>query len=152
MDVQEKNKASFRRLIDEVINAGRLDLADRLLTADRPDYQELGLPAEATRGYDGFRTVIGMFRAAFPDLRFTSEFMIAENDMVLSYNKVQGTHRGVFMGIPPTGRTFVASAADVCRFDTDGKISAHWGVFDMFSLMVQLGSIAAPGQTAGAQA
>lgn len=150
MNVQERNKGNFRRLIDEVINGGKLELASELLTVDRPDYQQLGLPAESLRGYDGFRMVIGLFRAGFPDLRFTSEFMIAENDLVLSYNRVEGTHRGAFMGIPPTGKHFTASAADVCRFDAAGKISAHWGVFDIFGMMVQLGVVTAPGQPAAA--
>jgi len=144
MSVQDRNKASFRRLIDDVINTGALDGADDLLTADRPDYQEMGLPAEMTKGYAGFKRVIGMFRAAFPDLRFTSEFMIAEGDLVLSYNTIEGTHKGDFMGIPATGKRFKASAADICRFDAAGKISAHWGVFDMFALMVQLGVVAPP--------
>jgi len=145
MNIQDRNKATFRRLIDEVINAGRLDLADQLLTADRPDHQELGLPPELTRGYDGFRRVIGMFREAFPDLTFKSDFMVAEGDRVLSYNTITGTHRGAFMGIPATGKRFQASAADICAFDADGKISAHWGVFDMLAVLVQLGVVPPPG-------
>jgi predicted ester cyclase len=145
MTNNERNKDTFRKLLTEVINAGRLDLADRYLTVDRPDYQQLGLPPDLTKGYDGFRRVVGMFREAFPDLTFTSEFMIAEGDLVLSYNTIEGTHRGSFMGIPPTGKHFKATAADVCRFDEHGKISAHWGVFDMFAAMVQLGVIPAPG-------
>ena len=152
MNVQERNKAAFRKLIDEVINSGRLDLAQDLLTADRPDYQALGFPPEMTRGYEGFKMIMGLFRAGFPDLHFTSEFMIAEDQLVLSYNRIEGTHQGVFMGVPPTGRKFTASAADICRFDEQGKISAHWGVFDMFGLMVQLGAVPAPGQPPAARA
>jgi predicted ester cyclase len=145
MTPQERNKATFRRLIDEVINGGRLDLADQLLTADRPDYQQMGLPPELTRGYEGFRRVIGMLRDAFPDLVFTSEYMIAEGDRVLSYNTITGTHRNAFMGIPPTNRNIQATAADICAFDADGKISAHWGVFDMLAVLVQLGVVPQPG-------
>jgi len=143
--VQDRNKATFRKLLDDVINTGNLDGADQLLTVDRPDYQQIGLPPDLTKGYDGFKRVIGMFRAAFPDLRFTSEFMVAEGDLVLSYNMIEGTHRGAFMGLPATGKRFKATAADICRFDADGKISAHWGVFDTFAMMVQLGAIPAPG-------
>ena len=143
--VQDRNKATFRKLLDDVINTGNLDGADQLLTVDRPDYQQIGLPPDLTKGYDGFKRVIGMFRAAFPDLRFTSEFMIAEGDLVLSYNSIEGTHRGAFMGLPATGKRFKTTAADICRFDADGKISAHWGVFDTFAMMVQLGAIPAPG-------
>lgn len=145
MSDQERNKASFKKLIDEVINAGRLDLADQLLTADRPDHQAIGLPPEMTKGHEGFRRVIGMFREGFPDLKFTSHWMMADGDKVLSYNTIEGTHRGPFMGIPPTGKKFSATAADVCRFDASGKISEHWGVFDMFSAMMQLGVIPTPG-------
>jgi len=145
MTVQDRNKANFRKLLDDVINTGNLDGADQLLTIDRPDYQQFGLPPDLTKGYDGFKRVIGMFRAAFPDLRFASEFMIAEGDLVLSYNTIEGTHRGAFMGLPATGKRFKATAADICRFDADGKISAHWGVFDTFAMMVQLGAIPAPG-------
>ncbi len=145
MNVQEKNKAALARLFEEVINGGKLDLADELLTADRPDYQSMGLPPEMTKGYAGFKMVMGMLRAGFPDLNFTSEFMIAEGDKVLSYNRVSGTHNGAFMGIPPTGRKFTAYAADICSFNEEGKISAHWGVLDMFGLMVQLGVIPPPG-------
>jgi predicted ester cyclase len=144
MTVQDRNKASFQKLIDEVINTGKLDDAQRYLTEDRPDYQEMGLPPELTKGYGGFKRVVGILRAAIPDLRFTSEFMIAEGDKVLSYNTIEGTHNGELIGIPPTGKRFKASAADVCSFDADGKISAHWGVFDMFSVMIQLGVIAPP--------
>ena len=145
MTVQDRNKANFRKLLDDVINTGNLDGADQLLTVDRPDYQQIGLPPDLTKGYDGFKRVIGMFRAAFPDLRFTSEFMVAEGDLVLSYNMIEGTHRGAFMGLPATGKRFKTTAADICRFDADGKISAHWGVFDTFAMMVQLGAIPAPG-------
>ena len=43
------------------------------------------------------------------------------------------------MGIPPTGKSFSVYASDVCRFTDDGLISEHWGVFDMGSLLGQLG-------------
>jgi len=144
MTTTDRNKAQFQKLITDVINTGRLDLADQYLTVDRPDYQEFGMPAELTKGYAGFQRTVGMFREAFPDLKFTSEWMIAEGDKVLSYNRIEGTHKNPFMGIPPTNKRFVAYAADVCSFGADGKITAHWGVFDMFGAMIQLGVIPMP--------
>jgi predicted ester cyclase len=144
MTTQERNKTTFHRLLNEVINDGHLELADQLLTVGRPDHQDMGMPPELTKGYEGFQRVIGMFRAAFPDLRFHSDFMIAEGDLVTSHNTITGTHKGAFMGVAPTGRTFRAVALDVCRFDATGKISEHWGVLDMFGLMIQLGVINPP--------
>jgi predicted ester cyclase len=140
----EKNKATFKRLFDQVVNEGRLDLADQFLTVDRPDHQVMGgMTAEQLAGYGGFRMVIGMLRGAFPDLRFTSQFMIGEGDRVLSYNLIEGTHTGAFMGFPATGKKFRATAADVCRFNEAGFITEHWGVFDMLGLMSQLGMVPA---------
>jgi predicted ester cyclase len=144
MNVQQRNKASFKTLIDEVITAGKLEMADQLLTVDRPDYQAWGLPPEMLSGYEGFKRIISMIRGAFPDLRYTSEYMIAEDNKVLSYNRIEGTHKGPFMGIPATGKTFQVNSADICEFDNEGKISAHWGVFDTFLMMVQLGVVPAP--------
>ena len=57
-----------------------------------------------------------------------------------------GTHEGEFMGIPATKKKFRVTAIDVCRFDESGKISEHWGVFDTFGMMMQLGVIPPPSQ------
>jgi steroid delta-isomerase-like uncharacterized protein len=135
---QGRNKANLKRLYDEVMNHHRVDAADELITHDRPDHDP-NLPPEFTQGREGFKRLFRMFIAAFPDLRFETELMIAEDDLVASYNSMHGTHRGEFMGIPPTGRTFTVNATDICRFTDDGLISEHWGVFDMGSMMQQLG-------------
>lgn len=139
---QERNKANLQRLYNEVMNDHRVDAADALITLDRPDHDP-NLPPEFTEGREGFKRLFTMFISAFPDLRFETELMVAENDLVASYNAMQGTHQGEFMGVPPTGRAFTVNAADVCRFTDDGLIAEHWGVFDMGSLMRQLG-VAAP--------
>ena len=137
MDPQ-RNKTNLQRLYDEVMNGHRVDAADDLITPDRPDHDP-NLPPEFTQDREGFKRLFRMFIAAFPDLRFETELMVAENDLVASYNHMQGTHRGEFMGIPPTGTSFKVYAADVCRFTDDGLIAEHWGVFDMGSMMQQLG-------------
>jgi steroid delta-isomerase-like uncharacterized protein len=139
---QERNKANLRRLYDEVMNEHRVDSADELITADRPDHDP-NLPPEFTEGRAGFKRLFTMFIAAFPDLRFDTELMVAEGDLVASYNTMQGTQQGEFMGAPPTGKSFKVNATDFCRFTDDGLIAEHWGVFDLGSMMRQLG-VAAP--------
>jgi predicted ester cyclase len=49
------------------------------------------------------------------------------------------THRGEFMGIPPTGKSFTVNNADTCKFTNEGLICEHWGVFDVAAMMRQLG-------------
>jgi len=137
MDPQ-RNKRNLQRLYDEVMNAHRIDAADELITPDRPDHDP-NLPPEFTEGREGFKRLFQMFIGAFPDLSFRNEQMVAEGDLVAGHNLMQGTHRGPFMGIPPTGKSFAVYASDVCRFTDKGLISEHWGVFDMGSLLGQLG-------------
>jgi steroid delta-isomerase-like uncharacterized protein len=134
----QRNKANLQRLYDEVMNGHDVDAADDLITLDRPDHDPT-FPPELTTGRDGFKRLFGMLIAAFPDLRFTTQFMVAEDDKVFALTTIGGTHRGEFMGIPPTGRSFSVNNADACRFTPEGLICEHWGVVDLSSMMRQLG-------------
>lgn len=134
----DRNKTTLRRLYDEVVNGRDLGAADLLITEDRPDHDP-NLPPEMTSGQEGFKLFFAEFHRAFPDARFVSDFMVAEGDMVISYNTITGTHRGPFTGIPPTEREFTIANADVCRFTDDARIAEHWGVLDMLGMMRQLG-------------
>jgi steroid delta-isomerase-like uncharacterized protein len=142
MDPQ-RNKANLQRLYDEVMNGHRVDAADDLITPDRPDHDP-NLPPEFTEGREGFKRLFRAFIAAFPDLGFDNEHMVAEGDLVAAYNSMHGTHQGEFMGIPPTGKPFSVYATDICRFTDGGLIAEHWGVFDMGSLLRQLGAASPP--------
>lgn len=134
----ERNKANLQRLYDEVMNGHDVDAADRLITPDRPDH-DATFPPEFTRDREGFKKLFRMLIEAFPDLRFTTDFMVAEGDMVGAFSSVQGTHHGEFMGISPTGNSFTIRNTDFCRFTGDGLIAEHWGLVDMASMLRQLG-------------
>jgi predicted ester cyclase len=62
-----------------------------------------------------------MFRAAFPDMRYTVEDMVAEGDKVVDRISWQATHQGEMMGIPPTGNTVRVTAIHMSRI-AEGKI------------------------------
>ncbi len=134
----ERNKANLQRLYDKVMNAHEVDAADTLITVDRPDHDPT-FPPEFTTGREGFKRLFTMLIGAFPDLRFTTTFMVAEGDMVTSFNTVEGRHRGEFMGIPPTENSFSVNNAEACRFTDTGLICEHWGLIDVASMMRQLG-------------
>ncbi len=135
-----RNKQNLQRLYDEVMNAHRVDAADDLISPDRQDHDP-NLPPEFTGDREGFKRLFRMFIEAFPDLSFRNEHMVAEGDLVAAHNLMAGTHQGAFMGIPATGKSFSVHASDVCRFTDDGLIAEHWGVFDMGSLLRQLGVV-----------
>ena len=68
--------------------------------------------------------------------------MIAEGDKVVGRNTVTGTHRGDYMGIPPTGKSITYNEIFIGRF-AGGRIAETWGVVDVLSQMRQLGAIPA---------
>jgi steroid delta-isomerase-like uncharacterized protein len=139
----EQNKAIVRRVFDEIVNKGNLDVADELL-AD--DYMNHDFPAP-TPGPAGFKMVTTMFRSAFPDIVVTLEDEFAEGDKVVTRGVFEGTHTGDFMDIPATGRQVTIKYLDIWRLE-NGKAKENWVQMDLLGLMQQLGVIPAPGQAA----
>ena len=146
-NVIERNIANAKKLVDEVINSGKPELCDRYLAEDRIDYQDYGLPPGIANGHEGFKRVLGPFLEAFPDLHLEVQFTVADDDRIVLYISTTGTHRGSLMGMPPTGKQFKVNGTDIFRFNDEGKVAAHWGVFDTFGMLAQLGLVPPPGQS-----
>jgi predicted ester cyclase len=87
----DRNKATVRRLVEEVLNGGRLEVIDELYAP--------GLAA-------GARDWIAPFRASFPDVRMEIIELIAEGETVAGHFTCSATHTGTWPGHPPTGRRF----------------------------------------------
>lgn len=135
----EQNKARLRRLFEDGLNQRNLDLISELIG---PDYVNHNLPAPEP-GSEGFKGVINMFVAAFPDLRVTHHDLIAEGDRVATRGSWSGTHQGEFMGIPATGKQVTVNYIDIWRSANDQFVE-NWVQMDMLGLMQQLGVIPAP--------
>jgi C-1 hydroxylase len=91
-------------------------------------------------GRDDVQSLIAGFMAAFPDLRFSVEQLVAEDDLVTARMTVRATHQADFAGIPATGREVTATVMGMVRI-ADGHIVEHWNVMDELSLMQQLGLV-----------
>jgi steroid delta-isomerase-like uncharacterized protein len=138
--VTEDNKSIMRRAYDEILNEGRLDVADEIIAEDMTEHEQFpGLEP----GREGFKSFVTMFREAFPDLQVTVEDMIAEDDKVAARVTMRGTHQGKFLGIPPSGNRIEVPVVDIVRF-ADGMGVEHWGVTDNMAMMVQLGVASPP--------
>jgi predicted ester cyclase len=81
-----------------------------------------------------------MFFTAFPDIHFVAEDCIAKGDLVVQRLTSKGTHKGEFMGIPPTGKSLTVTAIEIFRIAED-KIVEQWVEADYLGLMQQLGVI-----------
>jgi steroid delta-isomerase-like uncharacterized protein len=82
--------------------------------------------------------LFGYLRSAFPDLRVRIDEQVAEDRKVVTRKTFEGTHRGEFMGVPPTGRPIAWEVIDILTLK-DGRISEHRVIFDQLSLRQQLG-------------
>ena len=131
----EENKALVRRLYDEVVNGGNLDLADKFISPDAIEHEDL-----SDNGLDSFKNFFAAFRGAYPDLKFTVEDMIAEGDKVVVRITVTGTNDGDcdFMKFAPTGKKIDIETIDIFRC-TDGMLVEHWGRTDTLCMLDQLG-------------
>src|ERR671912_1068168 len=141
--LEEENKAVIRRWI-EAFNERNLEAEADLLA---PGYVA-HVPAAPgpLEGLEAWRQFTGPFVEAFPDLRLTVEDIMAEGDMVAARVAFDGTHRGEFQGIPPTGKEVAFTSIEVNRV-VDGKVEAHWVEIDLLGLMQQLGAIPEPGHS-----
>jgi steroid delta-isomerase-like uncharacterized protein len=92
-----------------------------------------------------YKQLVTMYLAAFPDLHLTIEDQIAEGDKVVIRWTAHGTHKGNFMGIPPTGKEAVVTGITIDRF-ANGKTVEAWNNSDDLGLLQQLGVVPAPGQ------
>lgn len=137
MSSTEENKAQFRRMYEEGFNQGILDVTDGLIAPECINHE--APPGVNNRGPESLRMVITMLRAAFPDLRFAIEELIAEGDIVAGRLTMNGTHQGALMGMPPTGRAVRQNHMHFVRL-RDGKAIEHWGVRDDVGMMRQLGT------------
>ena len=89
-------------------------------------------------GPEGQKQIASAFRAAFPDMRFDVEIVIAEGDYVAARWTASGTHAGVWGDAEPTGRSVTFSAVNIFRFH-DGRVAEIWNHRDDLGLQQQLG-------------
>ena len=139
-DQVTSTKATFRRFHDAV-NSGDAELIAKTIDeVVEPDVR-IGtpLPIDAT-GAQALKQVWTTLLRAYPDLHVAVEDLIAEADKLVCRNVVTGTHRGEYLGLPPTGRSVTYNEIFIFRFE-DGRIAETWGVVDVLAQLRQLGAI-----------
>jgi steroid delta-isomerase-like uncharacterized protein len=135
--MSESNKDIVRRQVEEIWNRGNLDASVEFYAAD---FVIHGVPAEFPKGIEGVKFSVGGLRAAFPDLHFTIDDLIAEGDKVVNRWTWTGTHKAEYFGIPPSGKKVTSTGISIVRF-ADGKMVEGWNASDQLDLMQQLGAI-----------
>jgi steroid delta-isomerase-like uncharacterized protein len=136
------NKQIVHRFMEECWNQGKLNTVSELFTANcrlhDPVFPHL------TSGADNLRNHIESCRRGFPDLKFTIDDTISERDEVVIHWTGHGTHKGQFLGLPPTNKKATVSGTSIFRLE-GSKIAEEWSHWNLMSMMEQLG-ISAPAQ------
>ena len=136
----EQNKANDRRII-EGLNQGNVNVFDELMVLNFVDHDA----STTMQGVEAFKQFASAYLTAFPDLHFTIEDQIAEEDKTTLRYTARGTHRGELMGIPPTGKQVTVTGIFLTRW-VNGKAEESWLNFDALGMLQQLGVVPVPGQ------
>lgn len=131
------NKSIMHRFV-EFINTANEQLAEELISPNAIFYVP-GQP-EPMRGPAGYLAIIEMMRSGFPDIQWTLEDMVAEDEKVAARFTMRGTHKGAFFGVPATGKSIEVTAMNFYRF-TNRQIVEEYGQPDMLGLLQQIGAV-----------
>jgi len=134
--ISDAAKAVVRRNTEEVQSRGDFAAFDALFADDFIDHtpQPGTTPDKA-----GVRKLYRGLRAAFPDFHAEIHWQLADGDRVTTRKTYHGTHEGPFLGVDPTHRKIHCETVDVMRVH-NGKITDHWGVGNLLSLIQQIGA------------
>ncbi len=119
--------------ITQIFLRRNADAVDKYVVEDYVQHQP-GLP----QGREAFKKYAAALFKAFPDYAGEIENVIAEGDLVSFHLKWSGTHKGEFMGVPPTNKRITRRTADILRIKA-GKLVEHWGVVDQVDMLKDLG-------------
>jgi len=145
-DAEPKQNVASLKAYYAALNGG--DIA-KAVTFYAPDTRNHGRQV----GRAGLTRVLTDLRTMFPDFRHDLVEITATGDVVVSRNKVSGTHKGVgripieggmLVGVPATGRHFIVQHIHWWRFK-DGLIVEHYACRDDVEMMQQLGLLPARG-------
>jgi steroid delta-isomerase-like uncharacterized protein len=127
------HKQLVARIVDVLFTAGRLEELPSLA-----DPAVLGRPMGG-RGPHEAMAVVTSLRRAFPDLAFTIDDLIGEDDRVAASWTMTGTHLGPFLTVAPTGRPVRVRGITVFVIRRR-RWAAAWGSWDLPHVLAQIGA------------
>src|ERR1700677_4111564 len=136
----QDNASIICGFVEEIITNGNIEAAAHYVWEDV--VEQVPLPGQGP-GLDGLKDILRAMRTGFPDIVFSIQEQIAEDDKVASRFEWTGTHDGTFLGIPATGRQVRVWGIVFDRLE-DGRIKDTRILMDGLGLMAQLGVLPPP--------
>ncbi|HAQ17702.1 MAG TPA: hypothetical protein DCR40_00530 [Prolixibacteraceae bacterium] len=135
-DPVEANIKMYTHVWDVIINQGKLNLFnDSNFTTDVVMHANPDIV-----GIDKAREYYANYLTGFSDIQFTIKDVFGQGDKIVKHWNFNGTHTGVFFGIPATGKTVNIDGVTLVRM-SNGKIAEERDFMDNLDFMTQLGLI-----------
>jgi steroid delta-isomerase-like uncharacterized protein len=134
------NEAVARHFVYEAWNAGNVAVVDELFSSDFVNHSQL---AGQASGRGGLKQLIRGWRSGFPDMSVRVDLALGEGDKVALRWTLNGTHRGTFLGISPTGKSVTLPGITLFRVQR-GKITESWEHWEQAGMLGQLGIVQFP--------
>lgn len=135
--VINENHGIAERVFTELLDDHELDLIPELYAEDCVLY---GMSGPEGIGREEYATFLSMYFEAFPDLSFTIDEMISDDDRMGVRWTSHGTHTGDLMDLPATGESATVTGISFLHIE-DGKITEVYNNHDRLGLLEQLGAI-----------
>jgi hypothetical protein len=137
-------KAFWRRFVQEC-NKGKAAMLAVIDESCATNIVFHGATGMDIRGLKDFKQYMSSWFEAFPDGHMAIDDLVVEGDKVVARYTLTGTHKGEFMGIPPTNKKVTIWAIEIDRV-VGGKCVEGWSRMDTLGFMQQLGVIPTPGK------
>lgn len=135
MTTLDANKAIARRVMEEVWNRASVAAVDTFFADDFVSHKTAGdLPDR-----EGIKRRHANTHAGFSDVRFETDYLVAEGDKVAMHWTFTGTYRSGYGGTAPPGTRVSITGINVYRIE-NGKIAEEWVGEDSLGLVRQIGA------------
>jgi predicted ester cyclase len=131
----DDNKKVVKKYIDEVWNQHNLRAHDDVV---HPNFKIKGTGYKPDK--EGEKKFIEDHRKAFPDMKYTITDLIGEGDKVTANIVGKGTHKGAWMGQPPTGNKVTVRGSATFTIK-DGKIIESVHNVDLLGIRMDIGAV-----------
>jgi len=133
----ENNKKIARQTF-EAFEKNDITMIDNLYDQDRLKVHFPGTPGPMN--FSDYKKMNSEYINAFPDVKISVDFQIAEGEYVCTHVTFDGTHKGGFQGIQASNKKVKLTSVSIDRI-VNGKIIEEWNEFDQLSLMKQIGAV-----------
>jgi steroid delta-isomerase-like uncharacterized protein len=142
---KEQNIEIATRHVEELWNKQNYDVIDELYSEDfviQSLWPNPLLPG-GQGDREGARKAAAGWLGTFPDMHFTLDHVVADDEKVITVSTCTATDTNGFLGAAPTGKPLEVTGILIHQIQ-DGKITRLWTMFDLFAGLLQTGKIPGP--------